>query len=287
MFPNRFVAASAPASSQGKPDKRSPEQNGYRVCVRGLYVKDAPPRGAKAVGCVEIGNLDEVAKAQLPNGVASIEVLCNRQSLFGNPFSLLKAQAPTQTKGETHDGDAGCSTVEGASSRDDVCLAFSDFLHTVLSPMAEGCLIDIAEAIACRRGLPPTVISREWRRDFGPLLCVAFRTAFHVLQDMAMTRRCDGEPGIRLMCHCVPLRCHCESIALRISNPPALAGQLPASVAVSPLPVDATPVSIGSRLYLQSIGFDVGNLSTQLFRKPTCLPSQFMRGSDPFGNAEK
>lgn len=225
MFLKQVSAASVHALGQGRLDKRTPERNGYHADVGGLYVKHAPLCGAKAVGCVEIGNLGRVTKGQLPDGVAGIEVLCNRQSLFGNPFNLLKAEGPRRAKGKMHISDAVCPVAEGANSRDDVCRAFAEFLDTILLPTTNGRLAEIAEAIACRRGLSTTVIGREWRRDFGPRLCVDFRAAFLVLQDMARTRCRDGKPGIRLMCHCVPLPCHCESLAMRLAKPPASASE--------------------------------------------------------------
>lgn len=194
-------------------------------------MKDAPPRRAIAAGCVEIGNLDKKPQGPLSNGVANTEVLCSRKSLFGNPFNLDKAKGlgkgkgekgGGKGKGEKHKNDAD-PLAEGAVSRDDVCLAFEEFLDTVLLPSTDGCLTDIAENIARRRGLPPTVFGRDWRRDFGPLRCADFRAAFLALRDLVMIESRDGAPGVRLMCHCVPLRCHCESIAGRLTDPPALA----------------------------------------------------------------
>eukprot|EP00931_Biecheleriopsis_adriatica_P057880 TRINITY_DN34372_c0_g1_i1.p1 TRINITY_DN34372_c0_g1~~TRINITY_DN34372_c0_g1_i1.p1 ORF type:complete len:297 (-),score=57.68 TRINITY_DN34372_c0_g1_i1:114-953(-) len=185
--------------------KKTPEERGFQLLKGRLHVR--PPQLEFALRLhvtpagqqVELGNLEAKSKGMLPPGHADLEVLCNRQSVLGNPFSMLRA--------------SGKGTADDDTTRDVVCDAFETFLQTVLLEQTAGDLASSAEATARDLGLPVEMVGKDWARDFGSTTCEDFREAFQLLQ---LLQQRHGV--IRLLCHCVPKRCHTQSLAARLPH---------------------------------------------------------------------
>lgn len=176
----------------------------------GLYTRPPRMRHAVLVGDspLEVSKLPSKKDAKrseatrLPLGHATVEVLCDRQSILGNPFNMdclkrsSKHSAPTENE-----------------MRDIVCDVFEEFLAGVLGRGVRGSLATAAVATAQRLDYPAEIVGKDWSFDFGTATCEEFRSTFRSLQDL-----CNSHDGkLRLMCHCAPLRCHTHSFATRLS----------------------------------------------------------------------
>jgi len=126
--------------------------------------------GIAASPGVEIGNLDESRMGiALPQGRASLEVLCNRQSLLGNPFDMKKNEA----------------------MRTVVLDAYSEFLKVVLGGANT---VDI-EGLALKRGMSRDFCGRDWRALYeGAGGAAAVRQAFLELTAFSSEHRERGPP---------------------------------------------------------------------------------------------
>merc|ERR1719203_2521539 len=117
----------------GRLKPKTPEELHFEGSGGRLWLRAARNRGGlPAASDVEIGNLDEdKASARLlgpiPQGVASVEVLCNRQSILGNPFDMKKRE----------------------ELRAPVLDAYTEFLQIILSGASR---VDI-EGLALKRGM--------------------------------------------------------------------------------------------------------------------------------------
>jgi len=185
---------------KGKKPKTPDELHFARSEDGTLWVRSSRLRcglSAEAAG-VEIGNLDEAKLAGKglsapPVGFASTEVLCNRQSILGNPFDMKKKE----------------------ELRSSVLDAYTEYLDAVVG----GAQNIPIEAIAEKHDLPPRDhCGKDWRAIYdtagGP---AAVRQALKELQWIALTQHKRGE-SIRLVCHCAPLPCHAALIASRLGK---------------------------------------------------------------------
>eukprot|EP00928_Gymnodinium_smaydae_P071570 TRINITY_DN5511_c0_g1_i1.p1 TRINITY_DN5511_c0_g1~~TRINITY_DN5511_c0_g1_i1.p1 ORF type:complete len:256 (+),score=18.22 TRINITY_DN5511_c0_g1_i1:87-854(+) len=194
----------------GKRSKRTPEEYGFQLLHSGIFVRESQLSTAMPMqscepflSSVEIGNLEKLHLAELPPGKASLEILCNRQTVFGNPFSMLCLK---------HKKPSTLDDQEKEVHRQIVCDLFDRFLGIVLLPDTSGSLAEAAEATMQMCGFAEAIVGKEWLRDFGPIACGDFRSMYRALTELAVAR----PNGIRLLCHCVPLRCHCMSLAARL-----------------------------------------------------------------------
>lgn len=201
---------------KGKPPKKTPEERGFKLSDGGIYIRAAQLRTALPVKPrIEIGNLEKVPHLQLeplPRGSADVEVLCNRQTILGNPFNM----ASKDRRGPVQDRPKG-PRPKDESLRDPVCDAFDHFLEAVMRPEAGGALEPLAVQSASSVGLPRGVVGSDWVRDFGDRQVEEFRAALLAVEELLGERRgAAGQRGVRLLCHCVPARCHCMALAARL-----------------------------------------------------------------------
>lgn len=210
---------------KGRKPKKTLEESGWAL-QNGLRVRAPRLRCAlhwdvrTSTPChVEIGNLEEETAGSLPDGSAELEVLCNRQTLFGNPFSMV----PLIGKGKR---PPRCSEDE---ARERVCEAFEKYLSSVLEPGADGSLSDLAELTVQDDEATADILDREWASNFGQRSCEEYRAAYEALVELVTSH----PAGVRLLCHCAPLRCHTQSIADRLFQ----AGVQP------PPPIEAPPAA--------------------------------------------
>lgn len=193
-------------------------RGGFRACgsscrCRGeAYGGDDAALNACLGNKIEIGNLDEAkvagkGLARLPQGAATLEVLCNRQSLLGNPFDMKKK--------EEHRGP--------------VLAAYAAFLRAVLRPATPDAPLSRSalEAFAAQQGLLPgrEFCGKDWRQLYEAAGgASAVRAAFAELQALTSTASVQvsgswnlggkgAHGGVRLLCHCAPLPCHTAVIA--------------------------------------------------------------------------
>lgn len=202
------------AKGKGKAPKKTPEERGFKMSSGGIYLRTAQLRCALPVKpWIEIGNLEKVPPGQpeaLPRGSAAVEVLCNRQSVLGNPFNM------TLRKGNRErDGRRG-PPPKDESLRDPVCEAFERFFDAAMKPEASGPLEDLAVESALQLGLPRNAVGQDWAKDFGGRTAEELRAAFAAVEELVEEARRGRERGVRLLCHCVPLRCHCMALAARM-----------------------------------------------------------------------
>jgi len=159
-----------------------------------LWVRRSRLRGGQLTAeGVEIGNLDEdkpAARGLVPPGAAVLEVLCNRQSVLGNPFDMKKRE----------------------DLRDAVLDAYADFLQAVATGASR---VDI-EGLAQKRGMPRDHCGRDWRvlYDAGGGAC-GVRAALAELRALIGGHKRRGE-RLRLICHCAPRRCHTSILAAHL-----------------------------------------------------------------------
>uniref|UniRef100_A0A7S1A578 DUF4326 domain-containing protein n=1 Tax=Noctiluca scintillans TaxID=2966 RepID=A0A7S1A578_NOCSC len=161
---------------------------------------------------VEIGNLDEAKAARkggspLPEGAACLEILCNRQSILGNPFDMKKHEELRET----------------------VLAAYVEYFDAVLAGADE---VDV-DAMAVRHGLSVKEnTGKDWRALYdaggGP---AGVRDAYEETRLLAAEHANRGEQ-VRLMCHCVPRACHVETIVDRLNGVtgPTMRRPLPSAV---------------------------------------------------------
>mmetsp|Transcript_24965 Transcript_24965/g.56521 ORF Transcript_24965/g.56521 Transcript_24965/m.56521 type:complete len:296 (-) Transcript_24965:109-996(-) len=197
-----------------KARKKTPEESGFEMTSGGIYTRAASLRSALSIKPhLEVGNLEKSTQQEaLPAGDADIEVLCNRQSVLGNPFNMMKAP-----KSRASGTPPGPEHMNDSFLRDSVCDAFDAFCDEVLNPVTSGTLRDVAVHIAIKRALPESFIGEDWSRDFGCRRVEDFRAALDSIKDLVEERRAtSGGRPVRLVCHCVPLRCHCMSLAARL-----------------------------------------------------------------------
>mmetsp|Transcript_30315 Transcript_30315/g.55320 ORF Transcript_30315/g.55320 Transcript_30315/m.55320 type:complete len:425 (-) Transcript_30315:61-1335(-) len=200
---------------KGKKPKKTPEEMGFQDVGRRLLTREAKLLHTvpAAVG-MEISSLEIGKKGQpVPSGVrsrqAGLEVLCNRQSIFGNPFNMR----------------------EDESVRDDICDAYVEYIDQVAIPaagasgsapskqhaeIADSSLRSVVERIAAARRFPSTSLSKDWLRDFGSLDIPTFQASFEALTHLCQQHNAVG--GISLVCHCIPRRCHCMTLAERVQR---------------------------------------------------------------------
>lgn len=184
---------------KGRP--KTPQELGFRLSSGGeLWVRQAQLCGGQMTAeGVEVGNLDEKKLAgkgkERPGlGLAEVEVLCNRQSLLGNPFNLGKKVKLEALRGPVLD-------------------AYADYLDEVLGG-AEA--VDIPAVARRHRLTPEENCGKDWRAIYdassGP---AGVRKAIAELQGLASSMR--GLHGaVRLLCHCAPLPCHTQILAGRL-----------------------------------------------------------------------
>merc|ERR1712032_219518 len=156
-------------------------EQGFDLMGDGLYVRSPELRCALPIGgCnLEVGNLHKQLESHdgLQPGHATIEVLCARPSVFGNPFILKKAR--------------------NEQMRQLVCDAFDTFLTQVLDAETEGSLVVVAEAVAQHLGFRASVVNKEY---LGCRSCESFRDSFQALRDLSN----QHAGSLRLLCHCAP-----------------------------------------------------------------------------------
>jgi len=174
--------------------KRTPEQHGFqakgKLYIRPSQLKRALPLDFSAG--LELSNLQR--PEVLPPGSASVEVLCSRQSILGNPFCMQR--------------DGG----DEESARHMVCDAFEVFLQRALMPEMTCSLMDVAEATVSELGVPRHLIGKDWASKFGSTSCEEYHEAFADLKDLFLEHG-----GICFLCHCAPKRCHAQSVASHLS----------------------------------------------------------------------
>lgn len=161
-----------------------------------LWLRSARLQGGLQVAtAVEVGNLDEAlpfacGRGRIPLGSASLEVLCNRQSIFGNPFDMKRRE----------------------DLRAPVLDAYAEYLQVVLCGANH---VDI-EGLALKRGLSREHCGKDWRMLYEIAGGAdGFRRAFAELAALAAKCREHGR-SLRLLCHCAPHGCHATLLARRL-----------------------------------------------------------------------
>lgn len=201
IFP-RPIADGGKAAGKGRTRPKTPEELHFTrsdpEMGGALWLRPARLRLALSIGddsnAVEAGNLDEsrLPPLVLQPGSASIEVLCNRQSILGNPFDMKRRE----------------------ELRGPIIEAYSDFLEQVLSGIP---VINI-ERLALKRGLGREHCGRDWRSLYeagGGANGV--RAAFKELRALERRKRAEGQ-SLRLLCHCSPKVCHVAVLARHLCN---------------------------------------------------------------------
>ena len=105
---------------------------------------------------MEIGNLNNQRAGIGPKRSNDVvEVLCNRQTILGNPFSAIRL------------AEGSAVNIDAERARQEVCRVFEEFFNNVMVKKHDGLLSRIAEAAAQRLGHSIEVVGQEWTRDFG------------------------------------------------------------------------------------------------------------------------
>jgi len=200
---------------KGKKPKPTPQEMGFQDVGRRILTREAkllhavPVAEGLEISSLEIGKKGKPAPLDVTRPRASVEVLCNRQSLFGNPFNMR----------------------EDESIRDDICDAYVEYIDEVLisASLAQGSsaatvlaktqaeersLRSVVDRIAGNRRLPATSLSKDWLRDFGLVDIATFQASFEALVQFCLQQRSVG--GTSFVCHCIPRRCHCMTLAARV-----------------------------------------------------------------------
>lgn len=123
---------------------------------------------------------------------AQIEVLCNRMTIFGNPFHLR----------------------EDESCRESVCNAHEVYLkhlRALTEKSQTQTLAELAKDVAEELGFDKFKFSKDWLVEFGSKAAAEWTSAFEALAAFAESKRSE-RVTIRLICHCVPKRCHTEAL---------------------------------------------------------------------------
>jgi hypothetical protein len=239
-----------PAGGKGdvrKKEKKTPEEFGFQLVDGSLYVREPQLQhafpvdiGSGEYSCMEIGTLGKRADSvTLPQGTAELEVLCNRQTILGNPFSMLRDSGYQTSKGSSLDMAIGLRKPpmvrepEDGQLRDRVCNMFDHFLGRALAQEGAVSLLEVAIETANNLGEPRGLIGKDWTQEFGARTCREFQDAYRSLSAGMMKHR----GRIRLMCHCVPLRCHASSIAVRLLRSLPLASEASSGLSCSDAPV--------------------------------------------------
>jgi 8-oxo-dGTP pyrophosphatase MutT (NUDIX family) len=169
---------------------------------------------------LEVGNLkDNTVDFEAPKGFASLEILCDHYSVFGNPFV---AGDSAETRWAWTD-----------SLRDNACDAYAEFIDELLCPLATQyheceCLAQLLHSIKEKRadrGLD-TFVCQSWQKTFGTWTLRDFRDSFKDLVRLVKKRRDAAYDPLglqigpdnmtRLVCHCAPRRCHLQALAKHI-----------------------------------------------------------------------
>lgn len=186
--------------------ERSKAEQGGRLWLRSARLRN----GVEGANGIEVGTLDEGKPAMramppLSPGVAHFEVLCNRQSILGNPFDMKKRE----------------------ELRSPVLEAYAEFLQLVLEGAQK---VDI-EGLALRHGLLRENCGKDWRSLYESMGgAAAVRQAFVELVVFSSMCRMQGQ-RLRLVCHCLPRACHATILAQCLEVPVATATAAAASEA--------------------------------------------------------
>eukprot|EP00933_Yihiella_yeosuensis_P039921 TRINITY_DN3409_c0_g1_i1.p1 TRINITY_DN3409_c0_g1~~TRINITY_DN3409_c0_g1_i1.p1 ORF type:complete len:474 (-),score=72.21 TRINITY_DN3409_c0_g1_i1:234-1655(-) len=209
------VCSGAKGKGKGKGKSRKPRQrpedlgftqhyivqdeDGDGAPVPGLWLrtgKGAAPVDATDARRIEIGNLEKErdrnseVSIQQDIKMGTIDVLCNRMTVLGNPFNMKLDEA----------------------LREAVCNAFQAYLHIVLDGNENETLEHIAMSVAPKFNLTyPVHFSKDWLKAFGTKSRFFFCNVFRSLEEHAV-EQIHSARSLRLLCHCAPSRCHTESI---------------------------------------------------------------------------
>jgi len=194
----------------------------------------------------EIGNLDEARAARkggppLPEGTACLEILCNRQSILGNPFDMKKREELRET----------------------VLAAYEEYFDAVLAGADE---VDV-DAMAVRHGLSVKEnTGKDWRALYdaggGP---AGVRDAYEEARLLAAEHANRGEQ-VRLMCHCVPRACHVETIVDRLNGVTGPTVRRPLPSAVSSVVTASASDERPAKTAAAELGFELSKPGGLLLR---------------------
>lgn len=191
------------SSAEGKDRvKLTPKDLGFAFDqTAALWLRSVNPesRGVNVAPFLEVGTAHITRDGGRVNAMqAKIEVLCNRMTIFGNPFHLR----------------------EDESCREGVCNAHEVYLKHLSALTEESqiqTLAELAKGVAEGLGFNQFKFSKDWLVEFGSKTAAEWKSAFEALAAFVESKRSE-RVTIRLICHCVPKKCHTEALCLLLHD---------------------------------------------------------------------